>query len=48
AERLLRNESDQYVKSIYFDVGFNNKATFYKAFKKKHQCTPSQYKEQKP
>ena len=46
AERLLQKDSNQYVKSIYFDVGFNNKATFYKAFKKKHQCTPSQYKDQ--
>lgn len=45
AERLLSEENLHSIKSIYFDVGFNNKATFYNAFKKKFQCTPLQYKE---
>ncbi|PKA82343.1 AraC family transcriptional regulator [Ulvibacter sp. MAR_2010_11] len=45
AEQLLRSQSDEYIKNIYFDVGFNNKATFYKAFKNKYSCTPSEYKE---
>lgn len=44
AESLLLKNDDQYIKNIYFDVGFNNKATFYKAFKNKYNCTPSEYK----
>ena len=44
AQRLLSEEDDYSVKSIYFDVGFNNKATFYNAFKKKFNCTPTQYR----
>ncbi len=44
AENLLLTSKDEYIKNIYFDVGFNNKATFYKAFKSKHNCTPSEYK----
>jgi len=43
AETLLAKKDETSIKSIYFDVGFNNKATFYKAFKMKHQCTPLQY-----
>lgn len=31
------------VDAIANECGFNSKATFYKAFKKKFQCTPSQY-----
>ncbi|QNJ96920.1 AraC family transcriptional regulator [Constantimarinum furrinae] len=46
AERLLREDSDTSIKSIYYDVGFNNKATFYKAFKSKYNCTPSEFKKQ--
>ncbi len=44
AENLLQN-SAMPVKSIYYEVGFNNKATFYKAFKNKHHCTPLEFKE---
>ncbi|MBX2828322.1 MAG: helix-turn-helix domain-containing protein [Flavobacteriaceae bacterium] len=44
AEILLTQESSASVKSIYYDVGFNNKDTFYKAFRKKHNCTPLDYK----
>ncbi|MBC2846665.1 helix-turn-helix domain-containing protein [Winogradskyella flava] len=45
AEKLLQsNNNDHSVKTIYFDVGFNNKVTFYKAFKNKHNCTPTEYK----
>lgn len=43
AETLLAKKDETSIKSIYFDVGFNNKATFYKAFKAKHQCTPLEY-----
>lgn len=45
AENLLTSNDDQYIKNIYFDVGFNNKATFYKAFKSKYQCTPLEFKQ---
>lgn len=44
AEGLLSETSSSSIKSIYFDVGFNSKAAFYNAFKKKHNCTPSQYR----
>lgn len=44
AEEILLSNSEQYIKNIYYDVGFNNKATFYKAFKVKFNCTPSEYK----
>jgi AraC-like DNA-binding protein len=44
AERLLTAENDASIKSIYYEVGFNTKATFYKAFKQKHHCTPTEYK----
>ena len=45
AEKLISENSTARIKSIYFDVGFNNKATFYKAFRSKHNCTPLEYKE---
>jgi AraC-like DNA-binding protein len=47
AEELLISSKHTQVKSIYFDVGFNNKATFYKAFKMKHDCTPLEFKKKK-
>ena len=47
AEKLISENTSARIKSIYFDVGFNNKATFYKAFKNKYQCTPSEYKSRK-
>ena len=46
AQRLLAENSSESIKSIYFDVGFNNKATFYNAFRRKFNCTPLQYKQQ--
>lgn len=46
AESLLKKEQTASVKSVYFDVGFNSKASFYNAFKKKHDCTPLQYRKQ--
>ncbi|MEZ4797703.1 MAG: helix-turn-helix domain-containing protein [Flavobacteriaceae bacterium] len=43
-EQILKENTDNLnIKSIYFDVGFNNKATFYKAFKEKYNCTPKEY-----
>ncbi len=44
AEELLKEASDRSIQNIYFDVGFNNKATFYSAFKRKYGCTPTQFK----
>jgi AraC-like DNA-binding protein len=45
AEHLLKEEENISVKTIYFEVGFNNKASFYKAFKEKYNCTPLEYKQ---
>ncbi len=44
AEILLQKEDGLIIKHIYFDVGFNNKNSFYKAFKQKNNCTPSQFR----
>ena len=44
AEKLLQSDVNHSIKAIYFDVGFNNKVTFYKAFKEKHNCTPTEYR----
>lgn len=48
AEKLLLTDNKIHnIKTIYFDVGFNNKVTFYKVFKEKHNCTPTEYKKGK-
>ncbi len=44
AKKLLLEDPSTSIKTIYFDVGFNNKATFNNAFKSKFKCTPSEYK----
>ncbi|WP_282080922.1 AraC family transcriptional regulator [Aquimarina algiphila] len=44
AKKLLLENSEASIKTIYYDVGFNNKATFNTAFKNKFNCTPSEYK----
>lgn len=44
AEKLLISDEDFHIKNIYFNVGFNNKVTFYNAFKNKYHCTPSEFK----
>ncbi|MDH7445134.1 AraC family transcriptional regulator [Aquimarina sp. 2201CG14-23] len=44
AKKLLLEDISSSIKTIYFDVGFNNKATFNNAFKNKYHCTPSEYK----
>jgi len=44
AEKLLISEEDFHIKNIYYNVGFNNKVTFYNAFKNKYHCTPSEFK----
>lgn len=47
AEKLLTSENNFNIKTIYFDVGFNNKVSFYRAFKEKYNCTPLEYKKSK-
>ncbi len=44
AENMLEQNPDLSIKSIYFQVGFSNKATFYEVFKEKHGCTPSEFR----
>lgn len=44
AEKLLKESADIPIQNIYYEVGFNNKATFYSAFKKKFGCTPTQFR----
>ncbi|MEW7290944.1 helix-turn-helix domain-containing protein [Aquimarina sp. 2304DJ70-9] len=44
AKKMLLEDAEISIKTIYFDVGFNNKATFNTAFKSKFNCTPSEYK----
>lgn len=44
AEKLLFSKDNHSIKTIYFDVGFNNKVTFYKAFKKRYNCTPTEFR----
>ncbi len=47
AEDLLESDIELPVKQVYFNSGFNNKATFYKVFRSKHHCTPSVYQSRK-
>ncbi|GAA4270758.1 helix-turn-helix domain-containing protein [Aquimarina gracilis] len=44
ARKLLIEDDSISIKTVYFDVGFNNKTTFNNAFKSKYNCTPSEYK----
>ncbi len=46
AKKMLLEDPETSIKTIYFDVGFNNKATFNTAFKNKFNCTPSEFKKQ--
>lgn len=46
AEKLMFEDPLASIKTIYFDVGFNNKATFYKAFRNRYGCTPSEFRKQ--
>jgi AraC-like DNA-binding protein len=48
AERLLENKSNQLsISAIAFECGFNNRVSFYKAFKKKVGITPTEFRDQK-
>lgn len=44
AERLL-NETDTPITNIALDVGYRTMSSFNRAFRKIHQCTPSDYRE---
>ncbi|MDO5707211.1 MAG: AraC family transcriptional regulator [Andreesenia angusta] len=41
---ILLTKSDYKIKDIYKKVGFNYHSNFSKAFQKKYNCTPSQYR----
>ena len=45
AREILRNESNKNLNiiDVAYDVGFNNKVTFNKAFKEETSLTPTQY-----
>jgi len=43
AKELLQKKNKQNIIDIAYEVGYNNKVTFNKAFKKETQLTPSQY-----
>lgn len=45
AKKLLSNKNDLTITDIIFSSGFNNRVSFYKAFKKHTGTTPSAYKE---
>ncbi|WP_350284806.1 helix-turn-helix domain-containing protein [uncultured Croceitalea sp.] len=46
AKKLLNNKSNGYkIINIAYEVGYNNKATFNKAFKKNTHVTPSEYQQ---
>lgn len=49
AKTLLtdRNKSDLTVKEIGYQTGFNNKVSFFKAFKLSTGMTPNEYRQQK-
>lgn len=44
AKRMLKVEPDMSIKEIMFSVGFNNKVSFYKAFKNKTGLTPTDFR----
>lgn len=44
AESLLKTNKELSVSSIYYEVGFNSRTTFYSAFKNKYGYTPAAYK----
>ena len=48
AEELLRNPKHEktFINQIGFEVGFNNKTTFYAAFKKKNGKSPAQFRQE--
>ncbi|AEM71662.1 transcriptional regulator, AraC family [Allomuricauda ruestringensis DSM 13258] len=45
AKKLFRMDNDSGVTEIGYRAGFNNRVSFYKAFKKFEGCTPTEYRE---
>ena len=45
AEILLQKNEDISIYSMYYDLGFNSRTTFYTVFKNKHKCTPLEYRD---
>ena len=45
AKKLIKIDSNSGVTEIGYIVGFNNRVSFYKAFKKFAYCTPTEYRE---
>ena len=45
AKRLIRLDNNSGVTEVGYKVGFNNRVSFYKAFKKFESCTPTEYRE---
>lgn len=43
AERLMQSNSKLTIEDIVYQSGFNNKVSFYKAFRKVHNTTPREY-----
>ena len=46
AKRLLLEEPDKKVSTIYYEVGFAHEQTFFRAFKARTGMTPSEWKKQ--
>lgn len=46
AEQLLLNDNKLSIEGIAFECGFNSVSTFYTAFKKRHNITPTKYREE--
>ena len=44
ATQLLAEQPQLTIKEIYYQVGFNSKSAFYKAFKNQHGLTPTAYR----
>lgn len=47
AERILVEEPDRSVLTIAFQVGFNNKTSFYEAFSRFNEISPQRYRKEK-
>jgi AraC-like DNA-binding protein len=43
AVRIIESKPKKQVVDLIYECGFNNKVSFYKAFKKRMQMTPKEY-----